>query len=123
MSLSAEFRDYKLKKESEIKDLMAHEAELRQEARIYQRDLQKLEKDYASVIAKLADKEDKIVELKGALKKLESTLQQKPLLTWLHLENNPLSKDTIEKKCLSRRKTILPPWPNPLQCLTSQLIA
>lgn len=78
MSLSAEFRDYKLKKESEIKDLMAHEAELRQEARIYQRDLQKLEKDYASVIAKLADKEDKIVELKGALKKLESTLQQNP---------------------------------------------
>ncbi|EFO61392.1 Hypothetical protein GLP15_4472 [Giardia lamblia P15] len=78
MSLSAEFRDYKLKKENEIKDLMAHEAELRQEARIYQRDLQKLEKDYTSMIAKLAEKEDKIVELRAALKKLENTLQQRP---------------------------------------------
>lgn len=77
-TLSAEFRDYKLKKENEIKDLLAHEAELRQEARIYQRDLQKLEKEYASVIAKLADREDKIVELRTTVKKLESALQQRP---------------------------------------------
>lgn len=109
MSLSAEFRDYKLKKESEIKDLMAHEAELRQEARIYQRDLQKLEKDYASVIAKLADKEDKIVELKGALKKLESTLQQKPPFDMAPSREQPTQQGHNRKEVSQQKENYSPP--------------
>lgn len=93
MALSAEFRDYKLKKDGEIRDFMAHEAELRQEARIYQRDLQKLEKEYASVVAKLAEKEDKIMELKTTVKKLENAVQQR-----ISLDTAPSREQSVQQK-------------------------